>query len=322
MKQNSKQYSNLSAARRAFASAAALGAYNENELATGKRDNNSACESQQLQSSSTSSSGFNSNCSSQKDSSPSSSSFNIKNSSVCYNNCGAEPTVENVARKSFETGANQQLKPNRMILPDPQLDCSRQKGAMIRGATAKLLNGNPTGQNGSVPKTTLPSSLQQVSKGPKIADPIPIPPPPTSAQTGPSGKANLILVSPTGLSPPLPKRQLPSQSQVCDPSLSRPWNPYVTPEIVLIKHMDEYGKCKVIMDGRAQPKSCSIAPPLPAAIPSHAKLAPPATQKYIMRYLMSNRKKLTDLNQMYPMDSASVMLTNGRPRCRSFFKWG
>lgn len=141
----------------------------------------------------------------------------------------------------------------------------------------------------------------------QAAKSFPIPPPPTSPGTGPSGKANLILVSPTGLSPPLPKRKGKAPQQ---PGLSQAINAgsqYQVPEFSTIKHIDENGKCSLLVDNN----TTGSGPP--AGIPRHAKLAPPETQKHILRYLMSaTRDRIVDLNRpsKYP---AIKMATGQRP---------
>lgn len=176
-------------------------------------------------------------------------------------------------------------------------------------------------------------SCQELVNGnpcrPIVSRPIPIPAPPTCLGDAPSGKANLILVSPTGLSPPMPRRTDLSLEAVGtrqgddvddrnDAQAS-----FRQTEFGLIKHIDESGHCSVLVgDSAAQHKiniSChhrqymgqcgkppvdvkhaksrmALQQPLPTGIPAHAQLAPPATQRHILRYLMSaTQHKLVDM---------------------------
>lgn len=121
-------------------------------------------------------------------------------------------------------------------------------------------------------RPTKPARLLQGLSNPNlVSDPIPIPAPPTS-EGGPSGRANLILVSPTGLSPPLAKKELRQANG------------------------GQFGASELTSE--AQAKSSKT---LPAGIPQHAQLAPPATQRHILRYLMS---AVAHSNDNIPLNSA------------------
>lgn len=171
---------------------------------------------------------------------------------------------------------------------------------------------------------------------PIVSRPIPIPAPPTCSGDSPSGKANLILVSPTGLSPPLQRRtnssckSLPEQleelgSKQCENDENEVKATVRLPEFSSIKHIDEYGQCSVLIGNSLKEHKINISDissrhyqymnqysgplldskqsknraqqqPLPAGIPPHAQLAPPATQRHILRYLMSaTQHKLVDI---------------------------
>lgn len=123
------------------------------------------------------------------------------------------------------------------------------------------------------------SSENEPSSPVIMSDPIPIPAPPTSAG-GPSGKANLILVSPTGLSPPTPKKLHSSELQ----ANKKQRNAYASGMF----QSETAGKPNSDSKrDRSPPKETKQALKLPMGIPSHAQLAPPATRKHILRYLMS-----------------------------------
>jgi len=227
---------------------------------------------------SSSSSGFNSHCSSQNDSSAASSSSNIAGSSsgVC------EEQADDQAAKyspTFPRKAQNQTPKSALLAQDETADHDEMGDAI----------SPPRGKRPpKLPHRIAPSKLG-------VFEPIPIPAPPTSAGGGPSGKANLILVSPTGLSPPLPKRKGGKQAlekQQLDWAREEPQ----VPEFSTIKHIDERGQCKLLLDG-SKSQTRGLTRKLPAGIPSHAQLAPPATQRHILRYLMSaTRNKLAGMD--------------------------
>jgi hypothetical protein len=108
-----------------------------------------------------------------------------------------------------------------------------------------------------------------------MSGPIPIPAPPTSAG-GPSGRANLILVSPTGLSPPTPKK-LHANNETHQTTRT-PQSLYSA-----VTNSDPNLRSLAAKEAAKQARL-----KLPQGIPAHAQLAPPATRKHILRYLMSN----------------------------------
>lgn len=253
-------------------------------------------ELQQVSTSSNSSSGFNSNCSSQKDSSPSGSSSNIDQNQPQLKSSETKRGCKLLNREMIGTS---NPRANRMILPDHHLDSLQQsghKGSMVKGATAKLLSAT-SNHAGLFANATFNPPTRQVLKPTRLSKPVPMSATPTTQ----SGKeANLILVSPTGLSPPLPKRKGPKNHQ-------GQTDPYEYPEFTTIKHIDENGTCNLLLDANARIDK------LPAGIPSHAKLAPPATQRHIMRFLMSSRNKLSEVEKPYGSPSSMSANQAGRP---------
>lgn len=263
-------------------------------------------------SSSGSSSGFNSHASSQKANSSSSPNSSSSNINTTTNNTKLEPINGDHAPESPEPG-------------------------FVKAATAKLLaSSNAINNNKNFPHLDhcVEQPLQPADNKPPIipqttningrsskiphsiiSQPFPIPAPPTSPGSGPSGKANLILVAPTGLSPPIPKRKttsnhdrdVTSSSTTCykTPTTNDSTNHQIIPRFSSIKHIDENGHENVIMEQDVNESQliqaqqlASRANRLPVGIPAHAKLAPPETQKHIIRYLMSaTRSKFADLNQ-------------------------
>lgn len=257
-----------------------------------------AANAQQQSSSSTTSSGFDSNCSSQKDSSPSGSSTNI------HQNMDGKKTgkvEQSIKERSNITNVQ---KGNQMVLPDLRLDgksANKPKGEVIKGTTAKLLSATSNHMKSFASVSSLTSKLN----GTGVSDPIKIPPPPSSSQTGPSGSANLILVSPTGLSPPLVKRKGFNRGQdgIGRTGISKLASAYQMPEFDTIKHIDENGKCSLLKVQRDNTR----VPKLPVGIPPHAKLAPPATQKHIIRYLISaNKGNYNNLSNQYNISDMSL----------------
>lgn len=304
---NKKQ---LAASKRAFANAAALGAYNGDSFykaSTGPADDgyligfkskfmggrptkgtNSDgeldCQSKQVNlekensngevQQSSSSSGFNSHCSSQNDSSAASSRSNI-----------ASNGESKVSDLIYTSNRDKPIKPSRFkqitsksCVGLDDLCCSSPLPPLSR----------PKGNRGKRPPKLLHGIAQpsvNCSPAPIMSGPIPIPAPPTSGGGASSGKANLILVSPTGLSPPVSKRiNFFERGAKTATSI---------PEFSTIKHIDENGQCKVLLDKKR-------APTMPAGIPAHAQLAPPATQKHILRYLMSATELKNGLQRSKP----------------------
>lgn len=381
----------LTASKKAFANAAALGAYNGDHCNTDRQDNkgrlqryinkfenvarkldansliglttDSALEPMHKlgkqedrrhlllsgttdvqQQSSSSSSGFNSHCSSQNNSSTASSSSNIATTmmSAHFEDEAAETDMERAeggvtSRRNSNNGppitkgqvglkesiykqrlAAVQQSASSATADDELADDGsyRMEAAELVGSTSAKVS-QPRGKR--PPK--LPHRIGALASGrPKMSKPVPIPAPPTSSGAGPSGLANLILVSPTGLSPPLPKRMGhqpivggPSKQVSCPKAqttapLINSREPNIAtgqvPKFSTIKHIDENGHCSVLVgtpDAQQQqqqgqaPKLAQAE--LPAGIPAHAQLAPPATQRHILRYLMSaTRGKLAQIN--------------------------
>lgn len=252
---------------------------------------------------SSSSSGFNSHCSSQNDSSAASSSSNIASglganldephSGGASSSSSAYRVDENEGLRDGVIESASALKPSMFKHLSKTKTTSNTEANkkvvrdLLEDNVAKNINSNNLSQ---CPRGKRPPKLpHRVAEGTnnQMSEPIPIPAPPTSSIGGPSGKANLILVSPTGLSPPLPKRKgvqkgglVKSSSQInltCDEHST-------LPEFSMIKHIDENGRCSVLnLDQYRQANKGK----LPAGIPAHAQLAPPATQRHILRYLMS-----------------------------------
>lgn len=304
------------ASKRAFASAAASGAYNgdhyghlhlsrshashhlnietNRELADElqrRRLKQSELSlpnpSEALQQSSGSSSGFNSQCSSQEESlAASSHSNNTTNSSnssesstaelITHLNSGDEDSTESSedqleAMKGDKQG-NKKLSTSQQIKQDLEIRAELSAAAIAAAAT-------PRGRR--PPK--LPHRLG--SPAVKMSEPIPIPAPPTSAGADATGTANLILVSPTGLSPPSHKRK----NAICPNSRWLSTSASDCPGSQVLKQLEE----SIQKQSRQH---------LPAGIPAHAQLAPPATQRHILKYLMSasNRCDQVGASPMVP----------------------
>lgn len=300
----------LSASKRAFATAAASGAYNgdyysasndnfsyRNESSQDKKintqlfspdqtkkmnqeiqDEQSKKRQQTQHAASSSSSGFNSHCSSQTDSSAASSRSNIaaneKLGSSSSSSSALQPTGV-VLREQSDSSSSCQMGSSNMVPVSggPDLVPTRP----VLPPKNKSRGKRPP----KIPHGIAPGAGIQQS-GPVVSDPIEIPAPPTGAGAPATGKANLILVSPTGLSPPMSKRKS------CDGSNSRLILSPVGEGVACGKHAgDENGQCQVWLDdhessrGQQQHK-------LPAGIPAHAQLAPPSTRKHILRYLLSS----------------------------------
>lgn len=281
---------------------------------------------------SSSSSGFNSHCSSQNDSSAASSSSNIasgmsaaSDEMLPSNTPSSSPyrIAETEADAEVEAEAGEQndggvVESASALKPSMFKHLSKTSNAENKLVSDKDGTGNPENKaknnicsniihtnksNNNYPlqcrgkrPPKLPHRIVETNNNSgvsKMSDPIPIPAPPTSSVGGPSGKANLILVSPTGLSPPLPKRKGPSQKGVARSSsqieLTSDESHSILPEFSIIKHIDENGRCSVLNLEQQKQRQNKIMGKgkLPAGIPAHAQLAPPATQRHILRYLMS-----------------------------------
>lgn len=216
-----------------------------------------------------SSSGFNSNCSFQNESSLATSSSSINAAADLKNRKSSSkaPTSEKKVSK-FKRLFQGSEGSNKPSPTNPEVSAAGKLGASSRGKRLPKMAdslGSAVGDDEAI-----------------MSAPIAIPAPPTSAGN-PSGKANLILVSPTGLSPPTAKRASSgeraflSQGELLLPR-----------EFHTIKHIDEAGRCNVLLDRSLNEQAESVAPAkLPSGIPAHAQLAPPATQRHILRYLMS-----------------------------------
>lgn len=209
---------------------------------------------------SSSSSGFNSHCSSQHDSSAASSNSNI----AAGSNSPTGQSKLDVAAAAPTPSVSQPVK-----------DLENGKGAPL---SAEPMTGRQASRGKRPAK--LPHRLNSGGLPAVVSAPIEIPVPPSEPAA--ATKANLILVSPTGLSPP----------KSCLSPL----------EFKTIKHIDEHGKCKILYDRHRQQAAAAAERPqvpqrparaaatkqvMPAGIPAHAQLAPPATQRHILRYLMS-----------------------------------
>lgn len=287
---------------------------------------------------SSSSSGFNSHCSSQNDSSAASSSSNIASgvsavsdelrpgtpSSSTYRIGGAEggvvesaPVLKPSMFKHLSKTSNTEIKKVSNLGKDETNGCinSNQAKNCSNITTSNIKSNNLLPCRGKRPPK-LPHRVVEVynsSGATKVSDPIPIPAPPTSSVGKPSGKANLILVSPTGLSPSLPKRKGPHEGAARSSSqidLTGDEHPMV-PEFSTIKHIDENGRCSVLnLDQRRQNKIDPSKGELPAGIPAHAQLAPPATQRHILRYLMSATRGKFSSDSNYKKENGRKVDTN------------
>lgn len=262
----------------------------------GKQDNHHLLltETADVQQSS-SSSGFNSHCSSQNDSSAASSSSNIAASGASNPD---ELRVEEARGDDGDSASSGDCsKPIKSQLANKALFYKHLAQSAKNSESAEVHlraeSGSPPTQSRGKRPPKLPHRLSAPGSRPKMTQPVPIPAPPTSAGGGPSGKANLILVSPTGLSPPLPKRK---GHQAVGKGLHPAARPQAAldelPEFSTIKHIDENGRCSVLVTTDTANSQRELAPKvapikLPAGIPAHAQLAPPATQRHILRYLMS-----------------------------------
>lgn len=230
------------------------------------------------------SSGFNSQSSSSQDgSSAASSNSNIAGESVGAFNLMAHHTnnhhlkasasEQNLpakeSRRQMAAATKQQKKESSSVMTGAEKNRSCQNLSAIDASNC--LEASMAAPRGARPPK-LPHRVSETNRIPaspiQVSKAIPIPAPPTSPNGCPSGKANLILVSPTGLSPPMPKRKLQESDK------------QPIPEFDTIKHIDEKGQCKILR------KNINNKPPS-GVIPAHAQLAPPATQKHILRYLMS-----------------------------------
>lgn len=219
---------------------------------------------QQQQSSS--SSGFNSHCSSsQNDSSAASSSSNIAGAASGENEKPVYRGVANLVgvfrKKAATTGAKEPVK--RKATKSPAATASDTPSSHLAKKSSEL---GPRGKRPpKLPHRVTPTtgSVDKLSTAPQ---------------------ANLILVEPTGLSPQLPKRkgQL-GGSQLALNAIGGDTDAGV-PEFSTIKHIDENGKCSVLTPAR-----------LPNGIPAHAQLAPPDTQRQVLRYLMSARNNFAEM---------------------------
>lgn len=266
------------AAKRAFADAAATGAYNpdhhrqhviKNKVDSSReiaaelehRRDQQFSKTQRVEllpQSSGCSSGFNSQCSSQDNSLAQ---LNNTDSSQSIDSSTVESSDKHDSERRGEAliGYNKLLTSQVHTKQDLEIQAELANAAV---AAAKTPRGKRP------PK--LPHRLDSPTA--KMSEPIPIPAPPTSAGADASGTANLILVSPTGLSPPLPKRKnTPTKKPLwTDPNVLKP---------------DETTSVGQSIVEESQQVT---RPYLPAGIPAHAQLAPPATQRHILKYLMSS----------------------------------
>lgn len=166
-----------------------------------------------------------------------------------------------------------------------------------------------------------------------VSEPIPIPAPPTSTGAEPSGRANLILVSPTGLSPPTPKRNNNNNNNI---DAEQREAAAVDKASVL---MQEHQRNLAVAAAAAAAAAASAAnasasansaaansavgeqkkspppprPKLPEGIPAHAQLAPPATQRYILRYLKAVAKQQKQQQQQQQPAWLIAASANQRP---------
>lgn len=234
------------ASKRAFAIAAAEGAYNDHHDKEGDAVNLSSTEDIPAPNSTTqqssSSSGFDSHCSSQITSSATSSSSNIAGS-----------------RNAAAT------------------DGDKQKTPSVLQAIRDLENGNGGSTDRKAPRGMRPAKLPHdlsASGGESfISAPIKIPALPNE----PAAKANLILVSPTGLSPPTRTEAPLAMKETMNMPI----------DFKTIKHIDDQGQCNILYERPQTAQGSAKLKQPPPGIPAHAQLAPPATQRHILRYLMS-----------------------------------
>lgn len=216
-----------------------------------------------------SSSGFNSNYSLQNDNQISSPDVRTKATDNNQNSTTGSSVTSN-SNSSFSATAN-----------EPEVVGSQMKPA-VNLANNRLARGErpPKLPHG----ISSPTAAAAAAAASLVSDPIPIPAPPTSAGGLPSGKANLILVSPTGLSPPLPKKydRNKTHSTFLGGNKSNSSNGG-------LNHDTQSGSTSSSTKSDDSLEARDIKPGrvLPAGIPAHAQLAPPATQRHILRYLMS-----------------------------------
>lgn len=265
--------------KKVFPGAAATGAYNVNhhdhfnmsrgdtstvnELALElqrRRDKQSIKSSkiEHLQQSSGCSSGFNSQCSSQEDSlaqSNTTDSSQSTDSSTSDNSNGH--CSEHEHKPQDATGYN-----------------NAGKGLSKQDLEIRAELANAAVAAAKTPRGKRPPKMPHRFGSPagKMSEPIAIPAPPTSAGADATGTANLILVSPTGLSPPLPKRK---NAVAKDPS----W---------IDDGSCQHGEPSSTQQSRIGEEEVTNLLHRPAGIPAHAQLAPPATQRHILKYLMSS----------------------------------
>lgn len=249
-----------------------------------------------------SSSGFTSNYSIQNDSSTTSSNSNLKSAVVTKQQPTSKKPINGIKR--LFKGSDTSVK-NKRDQDDIFTSSNRTQGSFESAPKS-----NPRGKRPPKLPHGLGShgdNLEEINSQTDaviMSKPIPIPAPPTSAG-GPSGKANLILVSPTGLSPPTVKRN--SKNLSVNPMTNQDRCP-LPENFDTIKHIDEQGRCKVLLDNSENlPKR---PPRLPTGIPAHAQLAPPATRRHILRYLMSttraNERNLDEDNHLISKQSTAL----------------
>lgn len=198
---------------------------------------------------SSSSSGFNSHCSSQHDSSTASSSSQI----------ATPPSNTEVASSEPRTQGD-----SCAVRGGTQTDCLPELRTSRGKRPAKLphrLGHSPARMAGGF-----------------ISAPIEIPAPPNE----PTGTANLILISPTGMSPPTVRGDTNAGEALG-------YQVVIDTESASVRHMARNHGIPTHDDAVKLPlrRQRTHTEQIPVGIPAHAQLAPPATQRHILRYLMS-----------------------------------